>query len=325
MKRVVITGGAGFIGGHLTDALLRRGWRVTAFDNFDPYYPRALKEARLAVHRGRPGFAFTEGDARDGAAIGGVLAGAEALVHLAARPGVRASISAAGTYVDANVRGTARTLAAAAAARVRRVVFASSSSVYGMGRVPFGEDTTPARPASPYAATKRAGELLCARFVERTGARAAVVRLFSVYGPGQRPDQAIHRFATRLARGEAVECYGDGSVTRDWTHVDDAVRGLCAALAWTSHGPPACEVVNIGAGRDLSVARVIEVIGEGLAMRPMVLRRSEAPGDVPATLADVRKATWLLGYRPRVCLEDGISGFLRSDEVRDARESRAAS
>ena len=235
MTRVLVTGAAGFIGSHVAEALVARGDTVVGLDNFDPFYPRAVKEANLAALRAGPRFTFVEGDIRDAAGVRALLDAGTVVVHLAARAGVRPSIEQPAEYVSINVDGTTAMLEAARAAGARGFVFGGSSSVYGdTAPVPFREDFAAVEPISPYAATKRAGELLCATYAHLFGLRVLSLRFFTVYGPRQRPDLAIHRFTRLLAAGEAVQRYGDGSTERDYTYVDDIVQGVLAAVDWSA-------------------------------------------------------------------------------------------
>jgi UDP-glucuronate 4-epimerase len=317
-----VTGAAGFIGSHVCEALVTRGHEVVGLDNFDPFYPRAIKEANLAALRTQHGFRLMEADiARTvpAAAVEGVAA----VLHLAARPGVRPSLEDPAGYFDVNTTGTARVLEAARRAGVRRVVYASSSSVYGQDTpAPFVEEAAAAAPISPYAASKRAGELVARTFAHLYGMRIACLRFFTVYGPRQRPDLAIHRFTARIARGEPVTMHGDGSSERDYTYITDAVGGVLAALDWTDwtdRATPAWEAFNIGGGARVRLDRLIQLIGEVVGRAPVIERRPDQPGDVPLTAADLRRSTRVLGYRPGVGIEDGIRQFVRWYEATHGR------
>jgi nucleoside-diphosphate-sugar epimerase len=309
--RLVVTGAAGFIGSHECEALLARGYEVVGVDNFDPFYARAVKEQNLTISRGNAAFRFTEADvAQDPLAFDDV----DAVIHLAAKPGVRPSLEDPAAYVRANVTATVRVLTAAREAGVRRIVFGSSSSVYGdTTAAPFAEDTPAVEPISPYAATKRAGELMAYTFAHLYGMRVMSLRFFTVYGPRQRPDLAIHRFTALIARGEPITMYGDGTTERDYTFVSDAVDGVLAALDWTGNGggEGRAEVVNIGGGSRVRLDRLIDLIGSALGRVPRIERAPNQPGDVRRTDADLRRAERELGYRPRVGIEDGIRRFTR--------------
>ena len=323
-RRVVVTGAAGFIGSHACEVLLRAGWRVVGLDNFDPYYPRWLKELALRPLLASPAFRFVEADVRDRAALVGYLEGAAAVVHLAARAGVRASVGRAAAYRDINVGGTQAVLDACARAGVRRLVYASSSSVYGSTPPPCTEGARLPPAASPYAASKREGEDLCRRFAAVHGLRAAVLRFFSVYGPGQRPDQALHRFARLAAEDGSLPLYGDGSSERDYTYVGDAAEAVEAALRWTEAGEAGAEPFNIGSGRGTRLDRLVTLLTEALGARPAVVRWPAHPADAPRTRADVTRARQRLGWTPTMELELGIPEFVRWYEVIYGREPVAA-
>jgi UDP-glucuronate 4-epimerase len=316
----LVTGAAGFIGSHVVEALLARGHRVVGLDNFDDFYPRAVKEGNLAAVLGDRAFQLVEGDVRDAQLLAGLLRRDVVVVHLAARAGVRPSIRHPELYASVNVLGTATVLEAARLAGLRRVVFASSSSVYGdSAPVPFREDWAAVEPISPYAATKRAGELLCATYAHLYPLRIAALRFFTVYGPRQRPDLAIHAFTRRTAAGEAIPFYGDGSAERDYTYIDDIVEGVLGAVEWTGSeaGPRgALEIVNLGESRTTRLDRLVELIAaalaaEGLPAEVRLERLPAQPGDVRRTCADVAKAGRLFGYAPRTTLEEGIPRFVR--------------
>jgi len=327
VTRVLVTGAAGFIGSHMAEALVARGDDVVGLDNFDPFYPRAVKEANVAALRGSPRFRLVEGDIRDRGLVSGLLDADTAIVHLAAKAGVRPSLDDPAGYASVNIEGTAVLLEAARRAGVRRVVFGSSSSVYGdTAPVPFVEDWPALLPISPYAATKRAGELLCTTFSQLYGLRIAALRFFTVYGPRQRPDLAIHKFTRLMSRGRPIPFYGDGSSERDYTWIGDIVSGVLAALDWTGAPGPAVEIVNLGESRTTSLARLVELIaaalGEGGAggRRATLERLPPQPGDVARTCADLRKAARVLGYRPTTPIEAGIPRFVRWFEEAHGRD-----
>ncbi|HXQ28960.1 MAG TPA: NAD-dependent epimerase/dehydratase family protein [Gemmatimonadales bacterium] len=318
MSRYLVTGAAGFIGSHVCDALLDRGDTVVGVDNFDAAYPRAVKEHNVAGLRGRPGFELIEADLTgDPLPIGRVAA----VVHLAARAGVRASLEDPAAYVRANVGGTARVLDLARTTGVERVVLGSSSSVYGLAPLPFVEDA-PAAPRSPYAATKRAAELLAEAYARVYGLRVAMPRLFSVYGPRQRPDLAIYQFTERIAQGRAITVFGDGSSERDYTYIKDGVAGIVAALDWTARAPAGeCSAINIGGGEPVRLDRVIALVARAVGREAVIERLPEHPGEVRATAADLCRARRELGYCPRVGIEEGIEVFVRWYEARHGRQS----
>ena len=318
--RILVTGAAGFIGSHVCEALVGRGDDVVGVDNFDPFYPRAVKEANLATLRAGPRFRFVEADvARDDLPLDGM----RAVLHLAAKPGVRPSLEEPAAYVEVNATGTARVLDAARRVGVTTVLLASSSSVYGATTpAPFAEDAPATAPISPYAASKRAAELLGHAFAQLYEMRVACLRYFTVYGPRQRPDLAIHRFTAGIVRGQVVAMHGDGSSERDYTYITDAVAGTVAALDWAARAPArTCAAFNIGGGERVRLDRLLRLIGEALGREARIERRPDQPGDVPLTAADLRRAGRELGYRPQVGIEDGIRRFVRWFEETHGRQS----
>jgi UDP-glucuronate 4-epimerase len=320
--RLLVTGAAGFIGSHVCEALLARGDEVVGLDNFDPFYPRAVKERNLDGVRRAHGFRFVEADiVHDALPLDAV----SVVLHLAARPGVRPSLEDPASYSETNVTGTVRVLEAARRAGVRRIVFGSSSSVYGDATpAPFAEDTAAVWPISPYAASKRAGELMAHAFAHLYGMQIACLRFFTVYGPRQRPDLAIHRFTRLIASGEPVRMHGDGSSERDYTYITDCVDGVLAAVEWTARPRPGggglAEPINIGGGARVRLDRLIELIGRALGREVRIERHGDQPGDVRLTAADLRRAERELGYRPAVGIEEGIRQFVRWHEAIHGRE-----
>lgn len=309
MAVILVTGGAGFIGSHLVEALLARGDRVVVLDNFDTFYDPRIKRRNIAAAQARPGYRLVEGDIRD-AALLDRLFGEEALdavVHLAARAGVRPSIRQPALYTSVNLVGTTELLEACRRHDVRRFLFGSSSSVYGNNaKVPFSEDDPVDHPISPYAATKKAGEVLCHAHHHLFGISMACLRFFTVYGPRQRPEMAIHKFARLLADGAEIEQYGDGSSARDYTYVDDIIRGLILALdrceAW--------HVWNLGGSSTTTLSGLIERIARGLGVEPAVRRLPAQPGDVDRTWADTARAEAELGWSAGIDIDEGIRRFL---------------
>ncbi len=320
--RVLVTGAAGFIGSHVCEALLARGDEVVGLDNFDPFYPRAVKERNLDGLRRAKGFRFVEADiVRDALPLDGV----SVVLHLAARAGVRPSLEDPASYGDTNVTGTVRVFEAARRAGLRRIVFGSSSSVYGDATpAPFGEDTAAVWPISPYAASKRAGELMAHAFAHLYGLQIACLRFFTVYGPRQRPDLAIHRFTQLIAEGQPVRMHGDGSSERDYTYITDCVDGILAAVEWTARpragGGGLAEPINIGGGARVRLDRLIDLIGQTLGREVRIERHGDQPGDVQLTAADLRRAERELGYRPAVGIEEGIRQFVRWYEAIHGRQ-----
>jgi UDP-glucuronate 4-epimerase len=306
--RVLVTGAAGFVGSHLAERLLADGREVIGVDSFDPFYPEALKRANLVRALASPRFRLVVADVRDVDAVARVVGSArfDGIVHLAALAGVRPSLERPALYADVNVRGTAVVAEAAVRHDVARLVFASSSSVYGEREGgPFAEGDPVDHPISPYAATKRAGELLLHAIHHAHGVAVTCARIFTAYGPRQRPDLAIRKFAERMLRGEPVPVYGDGSSVRDFTYVDDLVDGLVCAL----DGDLGFVILNFGAGRTVSVLEVIEELERALDVKARIEWLPQQVGDVSRTWADISAARSALGYEPRVPLEAGIARF----------------
>jgi UDP-glucuronate 4-epimerase len=309
LSTFLVTGAAGFIGSHVVERLLARGDRVVGLDGFDPFYPRPVKERNLEGARADPAFELVEADLRDPDALLTLFERVRpaGVVHLAAKAGVRPSIQDPAAYVDTNVRGTMNILSACAARPPAHLVFASSSSVYGdTAKVPFAEDDRTDEPASPYAATKKAGELLCFTYHRLLQLPVTCLRFFTVFGPRQRPDLAIHRFARLIDRGEPVPFFGDGSTSRDYTYVEDTVDGILAAL----DRPDGYQIYNLGRSDPVPLSKMLATLEAALGAHAVVNRMPEQPGDVRTTCADVRKAGERLGYSPRVSFEEGIRRFV---------------
>lgn len=311
MTRVLLTGAAGFIGSHLAERLLARGDTVVGVDNFDPFYDRAVKEGNLTAARSMPGFSFHEADVTDGSAMRALLTPETVIVHLAAKAGVRPSLRDPMGYLRVNVLGTQALLDAARAAGATRFVFGSSSSVYGDDTpVPFREDAPAVHPISPYAATKRAAELVLEALAPHAGLRAAVLRFFTVYGPRQRPDLAIHSFIRRLHAGQPITMFGDGSDARDYTYIADIVAGVESAVDWTATAPLGMEVFNLGGNEPVRLSAMIAEVAGALGVTPAIQPAPRQPGDVHRTAADISKAGRVLGFRPRTSFAEGIRRFV---------------
>lgn len=307
--RVLVTGAAGFIGSHVTERLLARGDSVVGLDNFNDFYDPALKRRNLAPSLAHPDFALVEGDLVDPAALARAfeVQRPDRVVHLAAWAGVRPSIDRPLLYQQVNVEGTTRVLEACRAHGVDRLVFASSSSVYGdRAEVPFRETDNVDHPVSPYAATKKAGELMCYTWHHLFGLHTHCLRFFTVYGPRQRPEMAIHKFARLMVAGRPVPMFGDGSTSRDYTYIDDIVDGVLASL-------DRCEgyrVYNLGESKTTRLDELIALIGAALGIEPRIERQPLQPGDVTRTFADVGRARAELGYDPQVSMPEGIARFV---------------
>lgn len=310
-----MTGVAGFVGSHVAEALLARGDRVLGLDNFDHFYARPIKERNLAEVRaaasraGREGaLVFQEVNLTDPAAVRAVLEreGVDGVIHLAGKAGVRPSLADPVAYMTANVTATQAVLSAATASGARRAVLASSSSVYGNSpRVPFREDDPALEPISPYAASKRATELIAFTHHHAHGLPIACLRFFTVYGPRQRPDLAIHLFMSKIRRGEPIAMFGDGSMARDYTFVTDTVRGVLAAYDRVDrHG---CRTWNLGSDRPTRLDALLEAIQRVAGRRATIERKPAPPGDVEQTWADLSRSAAELGYAPSVGLEEGLT------------------
>jgi len=308
MARVLVTGCAGFIGSHLVEALLNRGDEVAGIDCFNDYYDPAIKRRNLSRALGHARFTIWDRDICDEPAVRSVFDAfrPDVVVHLAARAGVRPSIQDPNLYHRVNVIGSQHILDACRDFGGPYLVFASSSSVYGgSDRVPFREDDPVARPVSPYAATKRMNELQAHVYSHLYGLQITMLRFFTVYGPRQRPDMAIHKFARAILEGRALPMFGDGSSRRDYTYIDDIISGVLAAI---DH-PREYDIFNLGESRTVSLTELIALLEEVLGRRALIDRHPPQPGDVPITYADISRARELLGWEPRTPVEEGLRHF----------------
>lgn len=314
--RVLLTGGAGFIGSHVAEALLARGDFVLALDSFSDFYDPMVKRRNIkAIYRAYPDgrFAVCEADIRDAQALRLAFESfaPDAVIHLAACAGVRPSIENPELYWDVNLMGTVKLLDRMAAQGVRRLVFASSSSVYGDNeKVPFSESDPVDHPISPYAATKKAGELLVHTSHHLHGLSCACLRFFTVYGPRQRPDLAIAKFSGLMLDQKPIPVYGDGATSRDYTYIGDIVDGTVRALDWTA-GPGQYDVFNLGESRTISLDEMIEALERALGVKAQIERLPPQPGDVRRTCADISRARAVLGYNPATSFDAGLSAFVR--------------
>ncbi|HEX6852050.1 MAG TPA: NAD-dependent epimerase/dehydratase family protein [Candidatus Polarisedimenticolaceae bacterium] len=309
MRSVLVTGAAGFIGSHVVERLLGRGDRVVGLDSFDDFYDPSLKERNVGGVLGHPDYRLVRGDIRDDDALHAAFAGErhDAVFHMAARAGVRPSIEDPVLYASVNLDGTAKVLEAARRHGVRTFVFGSSSSVYGNNaKVPFAEDDPVDHPISPYAATKRAGELMAHTYHHLFAMDVACLRFFTVYGPRQRPDLAIRKFARRIAAGETIPQFGDGSAARDYTYVDDIVDGVLLAAERVR----GFRIWNLGGSSPVPLSAMIAAVATGLGASARVEVLPAQAGDVERTWADVSRARSELGWSPRVGFDEGISRFL---------------
>ena len=307
---ILVTGAAGFIGSSLCDELLRRNEEVIGVDNFDDVYARSIKEANLQNCCRNGKFKLYEADLADIAALDKVFADnrINKVVHLAARAGVRPSIERPLDYCQTNVTGSMNILETMRRHGVGKLVFASSSSVYGnCPAAIFSEDLKVTEPISPYAASKSAMEQFIYTYSKLFGIAAVCLRFFTVYGPRQRPDLAIHKFTRLIDEGKPIPFFGDGTTKRDYTYIDDIVSGVCAAIAY-EHTP--YEIINIGGGEPVNLMRMVEAIEKNLGKRAIIERLPMQQGDVNKTVADISKAGRLLGYKPHTNFEEGIRKFV---------------
>lgn len=309
---VLITGGAGFVGSHLCEALIHRGDRLVALDNFDPTYPRERKLQNLARLRGHGRFDLVERDLKDPEALTEVLAGGsfDVVVHLAAKAGIRASMRNPHAYIETNLGGTVNLLEAMSRTGCQRLVFASSSSVYGNNRGRPSREDDRVVPVSVYAMTKKSGEELCRVYNATRDFSVVSLRFFTVYGPRQRPEMAIHRFVRLLLDNEPIPLFGDGSMQRDFTYVGDITRGVVSAIDYVAENP-GYEILNLGSGMEpVTLNELVERLGWLSKSQPRVSYHPVPGGDVDRTCADIHKARSLLGYQPQIDLSEGLRRFL---------------
>ncbi len=308
MQTILVTGAAGFIGSHLCERLLADGRRVVGLDSFDSFYDPKIKRANIAGCLTNSNFRLVEGDIRDADVVAGALKGCDLVVHLAARAGVRPSIEDPLLYQDVNVRGTNIILETMRKLGMKKLVFASSSSVYGNNKkVPFSETDVVDNPISPYAATKKAGELICHAYHHLFGMDITCLRFFTVYGARQRPDLAIHKFAKLILAGKSIPVFGDGSMMRDHTYIDDIIAGVVAAIDHCG----GYKIYNLGESRPVSLSDLIAAIERAVGRKAIIERLPLQPGDVYQTYADVSRAKAELGYEPSTEIEAGLAMFAK--------------
>ena len=311
VKNLLVTGGAGFIGSHLVDRLLSSDVeQITVVDDFNDFYAPNIKRENVREHLKDPRYKLVEADIRNRAKLEEVFNKSrfDCIVHLAARAGVRPSLKEPELYCETNINGTLNLLELARHTGIKQFVFGSSSSVYGINaKVPFSEDDPIRQPISPYAATKAAGELLCHTYSHLYGLRCICLRFFTVYGPRQRPDLAIHKFAKLISQHQPIPVFGDGTTRRDYTYVDDIIDGVTAAI---SYNKTDYEVFNLGESRTVKLNELITLLQKELGAEAIINRESPQPGDVPQTFADITKARRLLGYNPQTQIEDGLHRFV---------------
>lgn len=309
MHKILVTGAAGFIGSRFCKKLLEEGFRVTGIDNFDPFYPKAQKMHALEPINNNPNFTFVEGDILKD--LTDVTGNFDAVVHLAAKAGVRPSLADPAGYIKTNITGTQKVHEFLLSRNITKFIFASSSSVYGNNtKSPFEESDVTDKPLSPYAYTKKACELMNYSMHHLHGTDVINLRFFTVYGPGQRPDLAIHKFVKQVMHKEFVTIYGDGTSYRDYTYIDDITAGLTQALSYCIEHNRVYETVNLGSGNPIKLIDLINIISDVTRVKPKPVYAAAQPGDVDGTFADIRKATSLLQYRPKTDIAEGISAFV---------------
>jgi UDP-glucuronate 4-epimerase len=307
--KALVTGAAGFIGSHLSERLLADGWIVKGVDNFDNFYDPQIKRRNISECLKNKNFKLIEADIRDSAAMDKAISdGIEIIVHLAAKAGVRPSIAQPLLYADVNINGTMVLLEAAKKHRIDKFIFGSSSSVYGNNKkVPFSESDNVDFPISPYAATKKADELICHTYHHLYAINITCLRFFTVYGPRQRPDLAIHKFARLIEQGKPIPIFGDGTMMRDFTYIDDIIDGVVAAMQKCS----GFNIYNLGESRPIKVNDLVAQIEKALGKKAAREYLPPQPGDVERTYADVAKAVKELGYKPGTTIEQGLAEFVK--------------
>jgi UDP-glucuronate 4-epimerase len=324
IKRVLVTGGAGFIGSHLCQRLLQEGHEVVCLDNFDTYYDPSIKRRNLEeikASKVAKGFQLVEGDIRDKGFLNDLFGRSSfgLIIHLAARAGVRPSIEQPLLYEEVNVAGTLNLLEACREFGIRDFIFGSSSSVYGKNRkVPFAEDDPLEAMISPYAVTKRAGELFCYAYHHLYGLNISCLRFFTVYGPRQRPEMAIHKFTRLIHNGEKIPVFGDGTSRRDYTYIDDIIEGIMGAV----QNLKGYDIFNLGESQTVPLRELISLIEQALGKKADIEELPEQPGDVPITYADITKSRRLVGYDPKVGIAEGVGRFVQW--FRDMAKGRAS-
>ncbi len=308
-KNYLITGGAGFIGSHLVDSLLSEGNNVITIDNFDPFYSKEVKLKNISSALTFDTFQLIEGDIRDKNLVDDIFNNnhIDIVIHLAAKAGVRPSIESTVEYYDVNINGTLNILEMMKKYNVKNLVFASSSSVYGNNKkIPFSESDVVDYPISPYAATKKSGELLCHTYHHLYDFKINCLRFFTVYGPRQRPDLAIHKFSKMILNDETIPMFGDGTTKRDYTYIDDIIQGIKQSI----NNLNGFEVFNLGESRTIMLKELIALIEKEIGKKADIKKLPLQPGDVEQTYADITKAKKMLGYNPQYQIEEGIKNFV---------------
>jgi nucleoside-diphosphate-sugar epimerase len=312
MKKIMVTGCAGFIGSHLSEKLLDKGYQVTGIDNFDPFYDIEIKRRNLSGFLSHRDFEFIEVDLAEKSALEKVFPSEiDLVVHLAGKAGVRPSIEDPNGYIRANILATQNILDAMKDRGINKLAFASSSSVYGNCKeIPFSETIDVSNPVSPYAATKKACELINYTYHHLYGFDIINMRFFTVFGPRQRPDLAIHKFTKLIRSGQSVPMFGDGSTARDYTFIEDTLQGICGAIDFLAGNENVFEIVNLGNNKPVSLIDMISAIYEATGETQAINQLPMQPGDVDITYADITKAKQLFGYQPQFNFKEGIKKFV---------------
>lgn len=320
MRTILVTGGAGFIGSHLSESLLKEGNKVLIIDNFNNYYDPVIKRnnveevKKTCIDNNIPldNYKVFEGDIRDKEFLAEVFSNEiDSIMHLAAMAGVRPSIQDPALYYDVNITGTVNLLEMCRKNNIKQFVFASSSSVYGNNeKVPFAESDRVDNPISPYAATKKSGELLCHTYHHLFDMNIACLRFFTVYGPRQRPDLAINKFTTLILEDKEIPFYGDGTTSRDYTFVEDIVTGIVSSINFVNTDKKVFEIFNIGGDKTVSLIEMVEIIEEALNKKAKLNRLPMQPGDVNRTCADISHSREVIGYNPETTFKEGIKKFV---------------
>ena len=308
---ILITGVAGFIGSNLADHLLEKGFHVTGIDNFDPFYSRSIKENNIRKALENPNFSFFQADITVAGSLDNVPFKGGVVVHLAAKTGVRPSIADPAGYIQTNITGTQHILEWMRKRNLKKMVFASSSSVYGNNqKIPFSESDNVDNPISPYAFTKKACELMNYTYHHLHEFDIINLRFFTVYGERQRPDLAIHKFTRAISQGKEIEMFGQGDTSRDYTYIKDIIAGIDSSINLLEKDEKVYEIINLGNSQPIKLSGLVEIIGHAMGVKPQIRHLPKQPGDVEITYADITKATSLLSYRPATPLNTGIEKFV---------------
>ena len=310
LKNILVTGGAGFIGSHLCEKLLEDNYNVICLDNFNDYYDPRIKEDNIAESLKNKNFTLVKGDILDEECLENIFSenNIHKIVHLAAIAGVRPSLMNPQEYVDVDIKGTVNLLGVAKKYKIEQFIFGSSSSVYGVNsKIPFTEEDRIDLQISPYATAKRAGELYCGTYHHLYGVPITILRFFTVYGPRQRPDMAIHKFIRLMSQGKYISMFGDGKSERDYTYIGDIINGIFKAIQKNIR----FDIFNLGNSKTIKLQELIKVIAQKLNTDVRIQRFPEQAGDVSITYADISKAKRMLGYNPLISIEEGIENFVR--------------